>query len=51
MLRITVSFKQTTKDIKLYKTVKKQEEQSEFVKKAIDFYIKYLDNMDKNDKK
>ncbi|EKN43381.1 hypothetical protein [Clostridium botulinum] len=48
MPKINVSFKQTTKDMKLYDTVKKQEEQSEFIKIALDFYIKYLENADKN---
>ncbi|MBU3186626.1 hypothetical protein [Clostridium estertheticum] len=42
MLTITTSFKQTTRDIKLYTEVKKMEEQSAFVKDAIEYYIKYL---------
>ncbi|ACO84650.1 hypothetical protein [Clostridium botulinum] len=37
-------FKQTSKDMKLYTTVKGQGEQSEFVKRALEFYIKYLEN-------
>lgn len=40
MLRITVSFKQTTRDLKLYTAIKSQEEQSEFIKKAVEFYLK-----------
>lgn len=51
MPKINVSFKQTSKDMKLYTFVKGQEEQSEFIKIALDFYIKHLDNMHKNDKK
>ncbi|HID0769594.1 TPA: hypothetical protein ACXC99_003691 [Clostridium botulinum] len=51
MPKINVSFKQTTKDMKLYTFVKSQEEQSEFIKIALDFYIKYLENGNKNDKK
>lgn len=41
---IPVSFKQTTKDMKLYASVKAHEEQSEFVKKAIAYYLEYLKN-------
>lgn len=50
MPRIPISFKNTSKDLKLYTYVKGLEEQSEFVKKAIEYYIKYLDshNADKN---
>lgn len=44
MPKVNVSFKQTSKDMKLYTTVKGQEEQSEFIKRALEFYIKYLEN-------
>lgn len=47
MLRITVSFKQTTRDIKLYTTVNAMEEKSDFIKDAIDFYLKYLEKKHK----
>lgn len=40
--KITISFKQTTKDMRLYTYIKSQEEYSEFVKAAIEFYIKHL---------
>jgi len=40
MTRITVSFKQTTRDMKLYTMVKNLEEQSDFIKDAIEFYLK-----------
>ena len=41
--KITVSFKNTTKDMKLFVTVNCQEEKSDFVKKALEYYIKLLD--------
>ena len=50
MQRITVSFKQTTRDLKLFTEVKNMEEQSDFIKKAIEFYIKYLDGLKKDSK-
>lgn len=40
MTRITVSFKQTTRDMKLFTIVKNLEEQSDFIKDAIEFYLK-----------
>ena len=40
VLRINVSFKQTSHDMKLYTEVKSKEEQSEFVKTCIEFYLK-----------
>ena len=43
MPKVEVSFKQTSKDMKLYSTVMAEEEKSVFVKNAIQFYIKYLD--------
>ena len=42
MLRITLSFKQTTKDIRIYNLINSQEEKSEFVKNAVEFYSKHL---------
>jgi len=44
MSRITVSFKNTSRDMKLFTEVKNMEEQSDFIKDAIDFYLKYLEN-------
>lgn len=41
--KITVSFKNTTKDMKLFVTVNSQEEKSDFIKKALEYYIKHLD--------
>lgn len=43
MLRITVSFKQTSRDVKLYTKVNNLEEKSDFVKDALEYYIKYLE--------
>jgi len=40
MTRITVSFKKTIRDLKLFKEVKNMEEQSDFIKDAIEFYLK-----------
>lgn len=40
MPTINVSFKNTKKELALYNVVKRQEEQSEFVKKTIEFYLK-----------
>lgn len=41
MLRITVSFKQTTRDMRLYTTVNAMEEKSDFIKDAIEFYLEH----------
>jgi len=41
LLRITVSFKQTTKDVRLFNLVNAMEEKSDFIKDAIEFYLKY----------
>jgi len=43
MPKVDVSFKQTSKDMKLFSAVIAEEEKSDFVKRAIEFYIKYLD--------
>jgi len=43
MPKIEVSFKQKSKDMKLYTAVIAEEEKSDFVKKAIEFYIKHLE--------
>ncbi|MGJ8755350.1 hypothetical protein [Clostridium botulinum] len=43
MLRIGVSFKQTTRDLKLYTYVKSLEEKSDFIKDAIEYYKKHLE--------
>jgi len=37
---INVSFKNTKKELALYNLVKSKEEQSEFIKKTIEFYLK-----------
>lgn len=48
MPKINVSFKQTSRDLKLFKVVdsKEKNEKSEFVKDAIEFYIRYLEQRD-----
>ena len=43
MPKLDISFKQTSKDMKLYSKVMSEEERSVFVKKAIEFYINYLE--------
>ena len=48
--KITVSFKNTTKDIKLYLKVKEQEEKSDFIKKALEYYIKQSEEGKNNGK-
>jgi len=44
-MKICISFRETTRDITLYNEVQKKEkyEKSEFVKNAIEFYIKNLE--------
>lgn len=41
--KVNISFKQTSRDMRLYTTVISQEEKSDFVKDAIEFYVKYLE--------
>ncbi|MGK0466492.1 hypothetical protein [Clostridium sp.] len=43
MPKLDISFKQTSKDMKLYSKVMAEEEKSDFVKRAIEIYIKYLE--------
>jgi len=45
-MKIDVSFKRTTRDMKLYTTVIAKEEKSDFVKDALEFYIKHLREME-----
>ena len=40
-----MSFKQTKRDLKLYTEVKDKEEFSDFIKDAIEFYLKHLENI------
>ncbi len=47
-MKVDVSFKKTTRDTKLYNAVMIQEEKSEFVKKAIELYIKHLEKGEEN---
>lgn len=42
MARIVVSFKNTSKDMKIYMQVKEMEEQSQFIKDSIEHYLNYL---------
>lgn len=51
MPKVDVSFKKTSRDMKLYLAVNSQEEKSDFVKDAIEFYIKYLEKKEKGDEK
>ncbi|MCD3234271.1 hypothetical protein G8V06_09215 [Clostridium botulinum D/C] len=44
MPSFNLSFKKTTKDMKLYMKVMEKEEKSEFIKECIDFYIKNNEN-------
>lgn len=48
LIKVDVSFKKTTRDTKLYNAVMIQEEKSEFVKKAIELYIKHLEKGEEN---
>ena len=43
MLRITLSFKQTSRDIKLFNIVDGKEEKSDYIKDCIEFYEKHLE--------
>ncbi|CAM2972888.1 hypothetical protein HAHI6034_11775 [Hathewaya histolytica] len=47
MPKINVSFKQTTRDMKLYAEAIAQEEKSEFIKKAIEHYLMHLEKLSK----
>jgi hypothetical protein len=49
MPKVDVSFKKTTRDMKLYLVVINQEEKSDFVKDAIEHYIKYLEVIKKEE--
>ena len=46
MPKVNVSFRETVRDLTLYNEVQNKEklEKSEFVKDAIEFYMKYLEN-------
>lgn len=48
MPKVDVSFKKTSRDMRLYLTVSNKEEKSDFIKDAIEFYLEYLE---KNNKK
>ena len=41
---IPVSFKKTTRDLRLFTYVDALEEKSDFAKDAFEFYIQYLEN-------
>ncbi len=47
MNKVTISFKNTTRDIKILMYVKSQEEKSQFIKDALEYYIDYLEDDDK----
>lgn len=42
MPKVDVSFKKTTRDMKLYLAVTSREEKSDFVKDAIEHYLEHL---------
>ncbi|HEY5563915.1 MAG TPA: hypothetical protein VIK72_19540 [Clostridiaceae bacterium] len=42
MSKIVVSFKNTTKDQKIYAAIYAMEEKSAFIKEACEFYLKYI---------
>lgn len=42
MPKVDVSFKKTSRDMKLYIAVASREEKSDFVKDAIEYYLEYL---------
>ena len=48
MPKIEVSFKSKSKDMKLYTTVIAEEEKSDFVKRALEYYIKFLEEIKKS---
>lgn len=48
-MKVEVSFKQTTRDMKLYTEVISKEEKSGFIKDALEHYIKYLQLKGKDD--
>lgn len=47
MPKVNLSFKQTTRDMRLYTAIIAKEEKSDFIKDAIEFYLKYLEKKDK----
>lgn len=46
--KIPLSFKETTRDVRLYLAVMAAEEHSAFIKDAIEFYINYKDQKQTN---
>lgn len=49
MPKVDVSFKKTTRDMKLYLAVINKEEKSDFVKDALEHYLKYLEVSEKSE--
>lgn len=47
MPKINVSFKQTSRDMRMFLEVNSKEEKSEFVKDAVEFYIHHLQETEK----
>lgn len=43
MNKITISFKSTKKEQKMYNHIKEQEEISDFIKQAVDYYMRYVE--------
>ena len=43
MLRINLSFKNTTRDIKLYTIINSKEEKSDFIKSCVEYYLKSVE--------
>jgi hypothetical protein len=48
MPKIDVSFKKTSRDMKLYTEVIAKEEKSDFIKDALEFYIEHLQKSEKD---
>lgn len=46
--KVDVSFKKTTRDMKLYTMIMTKEEKSDFIKDAIENYLEYLNQRYKN---
>lgn len=46
--KIDVSFKRTQRDLRLFLAVNSMEEKSDFVKDAIEHYLEFLENNEKN---
>jgi hypothetical protein len=48
MPKLDISFKKTSRDMRLFVEVSSKEEKSDFVKDAIEYYVNYLEEKRKN---